>query len=120
MFGTGGNRDSDTVVYSLVESNGKLFVCRDRLRKEDGLSHFCWYYGSIAQKDGSNEDWGIVDHINQGRVNVRDERGLISRDTINEYYDYLSEFADTNAVRGKYSHVRDLLLYNQKSITVVG
>ena len=120
LFHGGGNRDSDTVVYSLVESNGKLFVCRDRLRKKDGLSNFCWYYGSIAQKDGSHEDWGMVDFINQGRVSVRDERGLVPRDAMGEYYDYNSEFADVDAVRGKYSHVRDLLIYNQESITVVG
>ena len=119
LYGTGGNRDSDTVVYSLVESNGRLYLCRDRLRKEDGQSHFCWYYGSVAQRDGSREDWGTADCINQGRVNVRDERGLVPWDAMEEYYDYSSEFADTGAVRGKYSHVRDLLIYNQENITVV-
>ncbi len=79
LYRMGGNRDSNTVIYSLVESNGKLFVCWDRLRKEDGQSIYCWYYGSAAQEDGSFGDWGLVDFIDQGRVAVHDESGFVPR-----------------------------------------
>ncbi|MDE6882966.1 MAG: hypothetical protein K2P48_07605 [Lachnospiraceae bacterium] len=107
LYRMGGNRDSNTVLYSLVESNGKLFVCRDRLRKEDGQSIFCWYYGSAAQKDGSFRDWGLVDFIDQGRVAVHDESGFVPRN--NEYYDASSGLSDVEAVRGKYTLVRELV-----------
>lgn len=107
LYEAGGNRDSNTVVYSLTESNGKLFLCRDRLRKEDGKSIYCWYYGSAAQEDGSFRDWGLVDLIDQGRVAVHDESGFVPWN--NEYYDYSSEFSDAAAVRGKYTLVRELV-----------
>lgn len=107
LYEAGGNRDSNTVVYSLTESNGKLFLCRDRLRKEDGKSIYCWYYGSAAQEDGSFRDWGLVDLIDQGRVAVHDESGFVPWN--NEYYDYSSEFSDAAAVRSKYTLVRELV-----------
>ncbi len=107
LHSMGGNRDSDTVLYSLVEYNGKLFVCRERLRKDDGKSNYCWYYGSAAQEDGSFRDWGTVDHINQGRVAGHDESGFVPWNY--EYYDSSSELSDVEAVQGKYTLVRELV-----------
>ena len=107
LHSMGGNRDSDTVLYSLVEYNGKLFVCRERLRKDDGKSNYCWYYGSAAQEDGSFRDWGTVDHINQGRVAAHDESGFVPWNY--EYYDSSSELSDVEAVQGKYTLVRELV-----------
>ena len=104
LYSMGGNRDSNTVLYSLVESNGKLFVCRERFGKEEGRAMYSWYYGSLAQEDGSYRDWGLIDIIYQHKVAVHDESGFVPWNN-----EYTSEPSDVEAVQGKYTLVRELV-----------
>ena len=83
---------------SLVESGGRLYVC---ITCEQNYDSFYYtgevYCGSTAQKDGNARDWGLIE--------TWEARGE-------------SEYERGEAVRARYTHVRDLVSYEGTSVTV--
>ncbi len=104
--------------YSLVESNGKLFV-RRYAESESGHGAFIEYFGSTVQSDGGNESWGIADNLQvsfkaDGSLDhfwVRGPEGHygMSSGVVSEY----------EAIVNKYIKVRDLVIYEGENVTIV-
>ena len=104
--------------YSLVESDGKLFVRRLSYSgpySDGDYGYFDEYCGPTAQSDGGRESWGMTDYL---QINFRgngslkaswvkshNDKGFVD---LEGDYDYNVSYLD---VQGKYTLVRELVSF---------
>ncbi len=104
--------------YSLVESDGKLFVRRLSYSgpySDGDYGYFDEYFGPTAQSDGGRESWGMTDYL---QINFRgngslkaswvkshNDKGFVD---LEGDYDYNVSYLD---VQGKYTLVRELVSF---------
>ncbi|MCI8687435.1 MAG: hypothetical protein HFF57_03845, partial [Lawsonibacter sp.] len=104
--------------YSLVESDGKLFVRRLSYSgpySDGDYGYFDEYCGPTAQNDGGRESWGMTDYL---QINFRgngslkaswvkshNDKGFVD---LEGDYDYNVSYLD---VQGKYTLVRELVSF---------
>ena len=105
--------------YSLVESDGKLFVRRLSYSgpySDGDYGYFDEYCGPTAQNDGGRESWGMTDYL---QINFRgngslkaswvkshNDKGFVD---LEGDYDYNVSYLD---VQGKYTLVRELVSFD--------
>ena len=104
--------------YSLVESDGKLFVRRLSYSgpySDGDYGYFDEYCGPTAQSDGGRESWGMTDYLQisfhgngslkASWVKSHNDKGFVD---LEGDYDYNVSYLD---VQGKYTLVRELVSF---------